>query len=275
MRHLMSFLSLAIILGLLSSCAGSGKPVELKFNPKTGDKFKTTVSLNMDMEMEGAPEEAAAMNNMNMKMEMVTIMNTLKDSADQVKMETTFEKFDMKMPGLGGMSNNLDDMIKGLQGKSVIMSVSSSGEVKEVTGLDKLFGGDAIMLSTIDKQINQSFSQGMAYLPGKTVHVGDTWTNEVVQKQQMGMTSTIKNTWTLEKVSGDIAYISVISTVDMDGGSGPLQQGQIDITQEGDMEVDIPTGMTMAGNLTQSMKMDMGMAKINAKTKVTMVTKQM
>lgn len=262
MKFLIPLVGLALI--LLSSCVR--ETVELKFQPKEGEQFRTRISTNMEMKMDGTGQ------NTNMSMNMVSLMKIVETSDTLIEVENTFEKIDMKMPGVVGITPNLQKMLDSLSQQSIMISMTLSAEIREIHGLSKIFQGDTMMSTNVTQHINQSFSQGLAYLPNQTIAVGETWSNKVVQKKQMGMSNIIRNTWILDKVEGNTAYISLKSVVEVKVEN---QNSHVDIQQEGSMQVDIPSGMTMKGQLEQQMSMDMGMATMNAKTMLTIETKKL
>lgn len=264
--------SLSLLVGLLSlgmlwqGCdALSASKVQLQLQPEVGEKFEMSLVSKMEMMMTGNDTKSSSMR-------IDAAMEVLDKSDSTVSIKTTFQDLSMDMPGLGGVSINLSEMMEALRGKDVVLRLNSQGEIQSIDGIEQLFTEENPMRQSVKQLLTQSFDQSMAFLPKEPVKVGSIWNSYTEQRQQGAPPLKIRNTWKLEKVEGDLAHLSVQSSIDEQ--AGPAGEGT-SISQEGSLQVSLATGLTQKGLLNQATTVNMGLAEMKAKSSVEITTKEL
>lgn len=163
-----------------------------------------------------------------------------------------------------------------LVGQSFEMTVTPAGSVTEVRGMDELIEamiGEMDMPGVSADQIRQqlktqfsdesmqsSMEQTMAIYPDGPVKKGDSWTREM--SISTVMTMQVVNTYTLDKVEGGKAYVSVEGTTSTgDEGNSTEMMGMsmtfnMEGTQSGSLVIDMETGMTITSTIDQTITGD-------------------
>jgi hypothetical protein len=168
----------------------------------------------------------------------------------------------------------------GLVGNGFSIKFSPDGLILDITGLDEMYAGMlddmGITDDTTRAQMEQVFQEQFGeealseqlnniilQLPGEAIQVGDTWTVSADSSAIAPMM--IETTYTLLSLKGNIATIDVSSIVSPDPDGGIMDLGLFQIgyslhgEQEGFLEVDVNTGLTMNFTLNQSMTGEMVM----------------
>lgn len=167
-----------------------------------------------------------------------------------------------------------------LVGNGFSIKFSPEGLVLDISGLDEMYAGmidemgidDAAIRAQMEQLLQEQFSADTLsdqlnnltlQLPEEALQVGDSWTVSADSSAMVPMQ--VETTYTLVAIDGDIASIDVSSIITPDPDGGILDLGVIQIgyslngTQEGFLEVDVNTGMTLNFTLNQSMEGEMVM----------------
>lgn len=283
----MKFIAIAAAALLLVSCggkkdnkpgtpsgAGSGEAVNLKLNVKPGDNFDQKMVMNMNMHTEATGQKV------DMKMGFDAAMNFAVMAADttggaKLKMTYTSADGSMDMGAAGGaMGDKINDLMskamKAMTGESLVMNIDKSGKpsdplnyeefkerlIKKFDSLGLPSGSGEKMTESLGKKNLANNMQMMFNIyPDKPVKPGDSWTTETIQDMN-NISMKIKNEYTLDKVEGGTAYITVKGTAASDGveteGGGKLMD--MKINQSGDMEMNV--GMGTIKKMKMKMEME-------------------
>jgi hypothetical protein len=136
-----------------------------------------------------------------------------------------------------------------------------------------------------DESMRQNIGQMVAAYPPNPIAIGGTW-NKTLTMTMMG-SMVIESTYTLKEVRDGVATIGYTATITPGKEASPLEIGgakttyAIEGTQEGDTQVDVATGWTVGGHITQELSgtinMDQGGAKqswpISIKSDITIMPK--
>jgi len=153
-----------------------------------------------------------------------------------------------------------------LKGATFNMVSGANGEIKSVTGVEKMLDNIAAKMSkdasqasqiknSLSKQFNseamkQTMESSFRIYPDKPVKIGDSWT--VDTKMQMSMPIETITTYTLKEVKDGIAILGVNGKLISKGGfetPGNKMETDLKGTNSGDVELDIKTGMIINGHL--------------------------
>lgn len=233
------------------------KPVALKLNPPKGTTILYKITNDTETQTGGMP--------MPIKIEFAMTSKVGEKTDSTIDLLSTINKVFFSMNAMGqkmefdsekpeSAANPMAAGMKGLVGKEFTTVMSPKGEVKTIKGFEDLAGP-----TMHGMDISSNFAQGFAFFPEKPVKPGDTWENTVNNKAS-GMNFLVKNLWTLTKVEAGIAYMSVKSDVNIDGtpAQAPAGMKMKGIgTQNGVVEVEVATGITMKSSYMQDMKMEM------------------
>ncbi|MFO8021265.1 MAG: DUF6263 family protein [Perlabentimonas sp.] len=156
--------------------------------------------------------------------------------------------------------------------KSLNAKFSPSGEVVEVSGVDKMIddmvaevaadneGMKAQMKQTMQQSFNQEslkqmFGGSFIEFPAKSLKKGDTWTENLSIVNQF--TLNVVNNYTLKSVSGNKAHLDISSTLSTEPGNKSNMQGMevtynLFGTQNGEIIVEVETGKILGSEIEQS-----------------------
>ena len=158
------------------------------------------------------------------------------------------------------VSDTLNDimsiMFDNMVGKSFELTLTEKGKVTKVTGFESIIASLFENLpSSIDSQkddllkqmedafgeesFKQSMEASMAIFPDKPVKVGESWTIESTISSTIEFS--IKNVYTLEKVTDDLYLIKAVGSIASLGGADYVKQKGVFMKQElnGKSESDI------------------------------------
>lgn len=278
-----------------SKDSSGGDLVSLKLNFKAGDKF--LYSTHVDQKI-----ESVAAVNQNVVMDMIYACTG--DEGGNKKLSITYDYISMKMSSpMGSASYDSRDpsksdmsmtMADSLIGKSFSVFVSPDGQIKKVDGLaelintlnkrgDKKAGAEAASAFS-DTAVMQLMQASFGMYPDHPVKVGEQW----VKKSQTGFSGInvdVESTYTLTTVEGNKAVISMNAVMSLPksdmGPTGSGMQLEMKGTQQGTLDVDIPTGQIISGKTKQDIKGTMtvpGMGQpmpMNIKGDITLITKKL
>lgn len=154
----------------------------------------------------------------------------------------------------------------------LVTTLTPTGEVKQVDGVSALTEKMQQIASsneqarnmvdgTLDKYgqadfFKKSMEQSFRVFPGKPVRPGDSWTTTSIIDQELKVPYI--TTYTLKKVRDSIAIISLTGDIDIKDQKINIRGYEATCTisgsQEGEIEVDIPTGMVISSSLVLKIK---------------------
>lgn len=299
-KHSIKLLFFFTAIALTFSACKSEEELTLKFSPTVSKKYEISMNYKQDADMGGMG---------SMQNTIVFVYDLLikeKDDDKNIMILSTFKKvgFDTKSPQ-GNMSFDSDvksepkDMgsamlakiFGSLIGESFSLVVNQDGEVIEVKGMAEVFENmiKNLGLDTVpggmqavngfkeqfsNKQFKKNFGESFNILPKEEVKIGDTWDINT-SSDMMGMNMEAKNTYTLKEIKGDLAIVGLVSSFNLDKTQEGADAMKMDGTQTGTIKIDINTGMTVDGAITQSISSSTQMMgqempmKINGEVKIT------
>lgn len=152
-----------------------------------------------------------------------------------------------------------------LKESEITALVKPNGDIVELKGVDELakkfenFSEAELqgVKNYIEKDaIKSSFEQSFKWYPEKEVKVGDAWTTVTTISSPYELKS--NNNYTLIKVENNVGYLTVKSDVTTDGSKKMQSNGmelEINLTgkNEGEMQVDMKSGMPVSSNIVQNL----------------------
>jgi hypothetical protein len=263
-----------------SSCNGK---LALFINAKSGDSYKYHVALNQTTNVEYGEETSK--NNQNMVTDFIITVDDV-DSEGNLAMSYKYDAIRIDSESDGNKqtidSNNADDddpvskLYNSFIGKGFSVKMNKFGEVNEVSGVDELFDSmiasmgidenestqalmetmkEGLKDSYGDQALKSTIEQSTRVFPQtENIKVGDSWTVDNSFKSIMNIDMQI--TYTLEKVEGDVAHISVKSDIETDDSKtddymGMVMSADLSGKMTGTIKVNISNGFLSEGEIEQ------------------------
>jgi len=244
---------------------------KLSFNPGNNDKFdmKSEVKIKIVQSMMGQEMEI----NMNSNIDNLYEITNGSGENKEVKIKYNKLKTGMEMMGqtitMDSDSPDKDDpknkIYNMLKESEITALVKPNGDIVELKGVDELakkfenFSEAELqgVKNYIEKDaIKSSFEQSFKWYPEKEVKVGDAWTTVTTISSPYELKS--NNNYTLIKVENNVGYLTVKSDVTTDGSKKMQSNGmelEINLTgkNEGEMQVDMKSGMPVSSNIVQNL----------------------
>jgi hypothetical protein len=257
MKKFYSILLAFTIASLFSACSdGEQHLIELRL--EKGKTYQQHLTSSMGMKQTVMSKEEST--NIGMTASMSFTVQEIVE--DHYELEVMYSKLSLDlqdMPLAQSLMNpeSLDqnNMLKALTGQPFTMTISKSGEIKDIKGLDKLFAkflndsnqglGDSEMLelesrvqSTYGEEaIRNNFQQAFLFLPGKPVAIGEEWYDTMQIKGELPIV--LESTFKLVDIKGDNYILSSISNMNV-GGSETKSSGiQMNLSGEANGEMKI------------------------------------
>jgi len=220
-------LALALAAGFVVTAGTAQEPVAIKWSLKEGQTFYAKGVADMDMSM------AVFGQNVDMKITSTSVqrfkITAIKDGATTVEMTFLDMTTEVKgIPGGGGLPG-LGDVGDKIKGAKIGAVLDEKMEVTKLIGyekfLDKLAGDDDAKRELFAAQfsegvVGQMVSQVFASTPPGAVKVGDTWSRTTkVPAAGLG-DAVVKEKFTLESVSNQVAKIGVTGEMSFKQGKG-------------------------------------------------------
>lgn len=273
MKNFKLFLSFLLVV----TFATAQKSVLIKYKPKVGSTLKTTMGMNMDMNMMIGEKEMLT----KMEMGFVFLYNNLEREKDVNKIEMIFDRVTMKMSN-PGMTGSYDSDIKnptdpfgkkiaegftGVIKKPVEMKITTSGEFAEPFDLSKLFTNIPAVKA---KELKEQMSNQFIHFPKKKVKIGESWT----MNSSMNQIGTMELTYTLKAIEKKTILLDVkgkiisqnnkameVLTANI-GGTATLDK-KTGETLKSDMTMDLDMTVNVKGNpFKMNMKAIIDMAAV-------------
>ncbi len=277
-----------------SSCNGK---LALFINAKSGDSYKYHVEVNQTTNVEYGEETSK--NAQNMVTDFIITVDDV-DSEGNLAMSYKYDAIRIDSES-GGSKQTIDsknadsedpfsELYNSFIGKGFSVKMNKFGEVKEVNGVDELFDSMLASLGIDEDEDSQEFIEAMkeglkdsygeqalkstieqstkVFPQMGNIKVGDSWT---VDNSFNSITNIdIKITYTLEKVEGNIAHISVKSDIESDGSKtnnymGMEMSADLSGKMTGIIKVNINNGFLSEGEIEQEIsgKMNLMMPEID------------
>ncbi|MBL7704118.1 MAG: hypothetical protein JNM21_01105 [Taibaiella sp.] len=240
--------------GAASGKSGSGDTYDLKFNLKPGAAYIYDMDVMQNVEAAGN----SSTNNLYSKY----TFNVKEAAEGNSKIEVVYDLMRMEMKSMGNtIKMSSEDQTPEAQGfrdmvnKPFSMTVSPEGKVVSIDGWESIEKSGAMK----SEDLKQSMETSLNIFPDKAVKVGDTWKKDAAMSMQM-FKMNISSTYTLTEVKGNIATITMDSEIKMGQDNNTQTNGmtmEMNGTQKGKMDVELNTGMTLTGNITQDIKGEM------------------
>ncbi|OJV52529.1 MAG: hypothetical protein BGO31_07725 [Bacteroidetes bacterium 43-16] len=236
-----------------SGTAATGGSHNLKFNLKPG----TAYSYDMDVLQKIEAAGTTSTNNLYSKY----TFNVKEATEGNAKMEVVYDLMRMEVKSAGNtMKMSSEDQtpesqaFRDMVNKPFSMIVSPEGKVVSIEGWESIDKTGTMK----SEDLKQTMETSLNIFPDKPVKVGDTWKKDMNTTMQM-FKMNISSTYTLTEVKDNVATISLNSDISMLQGDAPSNGMDMNMkgTQKGKMEVDINTGMTLSGTITQDIKGEM------------------
>ena len=260
-----------ILIFLIGVCA-SFTPVadvKLQYTFKPGEEFEY-----VQLSKQNAVQTLPGMGEMKMDgtlggtmlMKIKSVDNNgsarIESQYSKLKMITNSFIMSMRMDSEGSPEEDGNKIIKSLTGKTFFFTLTRTGRVENVEGVENLYSGlgslgldedvvlktrKALQQTINDKSIQTLLENGLVSYPEKPVKAGDKWNTSSVQAVNFPMR--IENTWSLTNADKDHATISGdgnLTTIDKEKVNnlvnGMRSKSDLSGTQKTTSQVDLKSG---------------------------------
>jgi len=269
----------------------------LKLDPKSGSAYQYDITNTTEITVELEDKKNESINQSNAGI----LYSVDKDSTGNYRMGISYTKLHLYTKN-GDNEKETDAenakfsedptarMLGILKNASLTATVTPAGEVKQVDGYKDL---SIQLLSTLDpndltareiaqKQLDKIIGSGMIQknldqmfkiFPDSAIYVGDKW--KISNKQTGDFNSTIKSTFHLDDINGEMAFVKAESDVEVD--HTPITMMGYNVvpdlkgTQKAKYEIEAKTGMLLNSEIESEIKgsLQMGTSEIPIKIKIT------
>lgn len=252
-NKLLMILAMMLLPGFLLTSFAQ-KSIQLKYNVKNGDRYKSNMTMDQDITMEVQGQSMVL--NQSMNFDFSYLVSAV--AADSFDLKTTIDAISMKQTVMGmeivydskdtSTYNNpivgtkVSDEMNKLIGVGITTTMSTNGNVGSVDL------GSIDTDSQIAGNMKSSFSQ--AVYPDHKIKVGESWSNDISTKGLAEMN--VHMTYTLNKVTRKQAEIGVSGTID-----SPDADAKLKGTITGNMTVDRKTGWVIHSTFDQDFDLQM------------------
>lgn len=282
LKRILTTLLIAIIAFSLSACNAG---LALYINANAGDNYRYRIETDQTMDMKLNGQKSTT--NQNMVYEFIVAVNDV-DSEGNLSVDYKYDaiKFDMESNGTtqsfdsknASSEDTMSAIYNGFIGNGFTAKMTKYGEVTEISGVDNLLNsivdaidlGEGEAMQGIKDQMKESLkasfgddaiksivqSSSTIFPDSGNVKVGNTWVVENSTKAIVDLN--MKTTYTLDKVEGEIAYISVKADYSTDA-SNPGEYMGMEMTTDlagtmtGNIKVNTKNGFLSEGQITQEM----------------------
>jgi hypothetical protein len=277
----------------LSDSPSQNQVVSIKLNLQQGETYglQTTMTQTIHQTIEGESQVIAQTYRIGYSVNVAKV-----EPNGNIVARAQFSSVAMKMnaPGLGEIAFDsastttstspetqaIGAVFGAMVGKGFSMTITPTGAVQNVTGLEELVNSilDSLGLSaeefasskqTLEQQFSaeaqqDAWSSSLDYLPSGPVSVGQSWKKQASLSQ--GFPILLDTSYTLKDLKGGIATIDVSSTIQSATDASMDLQGlgisyQLSGTQTGTIQVRLDTGWIAKSSMQQSISGTIG-AKI-------------
>lgn len=244
MKRLKRIMSVVMVTGLLASLTACNPGLELYINVEKGDNYNYHLISKTTTNMEAEGQKIKTIQEMNTD---YGIKVEDKDKEGNMSLRYTYDalKIDIDTDGTKmsydsknqSKDNPLSKVYGAIIGKGFSCKMNKLGEVQDISGVDEMMNS---MLDVIDvkddpdaaatkeqlkstlqenfggEALKSSIQQSTKIYPQGMVKVGDSW--ETSYDMKLLGTTTVTTKYTLDKLEGEIAYVTM--TADMTLGNG-------------------------------------------------------
>lgn len=262
--------ALALTAGFVVTAGNAQEPVTVKWSLKEGQTFYAKAVTDMDMSM-GVFGQKVDMTIVTTAVQRFKV-TAVSDESTTVEMTFLDMVLDVKgLPGAGGLPG-LGDIGEKIKGAKVGAVLDDKMQVTKLVGyekfLDKVAGDDETTRAQVGAQLSeasvgQMVSQVFASVPPRAVKAGDTWSRTTkVPAAGLG-DAVVKEKYTFDGVSNQLAKISVVGEMSFKAGKGgvpglPAELKVSKFSMKADEYKGVQTFDLKAGRLRDS-KLDMAM----------------
>ena len=287
----------AVVVLLLACSASAADKVLLRARYKQGEKYLAVMLSRQEIDQTFGAQTHKMKQTMKMDMGMEVLSVDAEGTADikvtyrrmAIKQESPFGTldYDSADPDKKDLSHPSVIGYKALVGNWIIMKVTSRGEVKGVTGTERIKksildeipeGRERDMAAKqLDQMMSEDrFGQQMSgfsmVLPENPVGVGDTWNRD--QKMDLGFANMlVRTSFKVRRIAADTVDIEMTATIE---SAGPADAGMpMTITvgdgskQSGTTKVNRTNAALASAELSQTMNMTITVRGRAMKQKVT------
>jgi len=273
MKKFYSILLALIITGLFSACSDGEKHI-IELRLEKGKTYTQHLVSSMGMKQTVMNKQESTEVGMTASMSF-----TVKEVAgDQYELEVVYDKLSLDLQDMplaqslmSAETIDQSNMLKALTGQPFTMTITRSGEIESIKGLDKLFAeflrqandslGDSEKLELEaqlqktygEKALRNNFQQAFMFLPGEPVAIGDEWYDTLQVRGELPMQ--FESRFKLVDIKGNNYILSNISNLNVESSTGSNSAGiQMNLSGEanGEMKIDTSSGWINESKLTQS-----------------------
>lgn len=255
------------------------KKYRLRLNPEAGSRYYFDIINESEMNLDVEGKEVENRNKSTVGM----YYDIQKDSAgnflfniqyDKVRLYTKSGETETAMDAdnAGADLNPVEKMLGSLKGATIVTTVNSKGEIKEIKGYRELgekiisgfdvndVEGRALAQSQWEKMVGESFvkksmDQLFTIFPDSTVRVGDKW--KLTSDQSGEINLQVKNIFNLKAINDDIALIESEGDVYSDNtATNQVKLNNVDLKgqQQGTYEMNTKTGILVNCKITSTVE---------------------
>ena len=252
----------------------AAEKVEFKIKLDKGQKlaFRQVVDMNQDMDMGGMQMAIV----LEMSNEFTYHVTDVTEAGD-MKIDMTFGRIkgSMENPMMGTIEfdsanpdgNPMSAAFTAQAGESLGLTLTSAGEVTEITGIEEMFekmmAANPMAAAQMDSeglsdQLKQTASSHIGMFPKEPVAVGESWTIEQ-SANQMGMDVSMKIDNTLKSATEDEAVVDATINASMSAEGNPMMAALDVETFKGTSTTTYSRkdGLVLSSSMTMNMKASM------------------
>jgi hypothetical protein len=269
-RRKLSSIALAASLLLAASAVAGAEKVDLKLNLKPGQTFKIVFATRStgSTSAKGQTYQTTESFSAGLAFSVESV-----DPDGTARMKVTFENvsYSLNQPGGAQLGQAMSRFLAALGGQSFTMEVTSSGDVRSVTGIDAAADAALKALATYPEQvktlasmlIKQIMSEPMwklamssvfSILPQQPVEVGERWSRSFSGSAQGTAEVSDMYCKILDRANG-VARVKVFVDVkSLEREPAPGMRLSIKGTGEGIVEIEEATGLVRRGSTRSNLK---------------------
>lgn len=282
-RNLFGILVVVLAVSIVALGNSATDRVQLRLHLQEGKSYniQMTIDQKISQTIQGQRQDMTQTMGMGYSFDVVEV-----DENGMVSVKFTYHSVRLKQAGAMGTieydSSSPPDVVPpparafaALMGEGFSVKFSPEGHVKDVWGVDtmitnmmeKLDIPEGPMKDSMEQNLRNQYSDQalkqmmenmFAIYPDRLVGIGDSWTKRIVISR--GFPMILDNTWTLKSRKDGVAIIEAHSTVKPNLEAAPEEIGSMGVIsynlsgkQEGTMEMEEATGMTIRSKLTQQL----------------------
>lgn len=254
-------------LALVAACGQAGpRPaaINIRLALHQGERFTYSISSVQEIEQQINRRKSSVRNSIALvyDFDVVQEIDSVISTAvrvSRIKFKTGDDdggvNYDSEAPGTGTINTQLHAIFDNLRGHPFSAVFSRSGNVQQVNGLSELMkkvqASTPGMSAAGSTQTDENLHRFLSIYPPVPVKPGDTWTSrDTLQAQGLYMVAIKK--YRVSRIENNILYLTV--NTEYEDAPAPMQDPRVKVatdgSQEGTVEIDIPTGIIKKVKLT-------------------------